>query len=357
MPDPVPDPVLGRGSLRELLAHIVASTSDAIFSRRLDGTVTSWNGAAEQIFGYTAGEMVGCSSALLLPPGRKKELPDMMRRIRRGERIDHFETVRIRKDGQPITISLCVSPLFNAAGAVVGASSIARDVTTQRQLETELLQISERERRRLGRDLHDGLGQQLGGVELLCRTLGRKLSQKGMPEAEIAGLLTAQIREAIEQTRALARGLTPILDQPNGLMLGLEDLAETNRRVAGIVCTFKCEQPVLLKDLTAAVHLFRIAQESIGNAIRHGAAKRIDVRLLRAKDGITLRIRDNGKGLPSSTEQPAPPRGMGLRIMHYRASVLGGALQVEPAKPRGVVVTCTIPAVSTQNGASQHGSN
>lgn len=332
-------------ALRELLAHIVASTSDAIFSRKLDGTVISWNEAAERIFGYTADHMLGRSSAILLPQERRHELPAMMARIRRGERIDHFETIRIRADGRPITISICVSPVWDGRGQVIGSSSIARDITDQRRLEKELLQISERERRRLGRDLHDGLGQQLGGMELLCRTLERRLEAKGIPEAATAQLLVEQIRETLEQTRALARGLTPIWEEPTGLMLALEDLAETTRKLYGVICVFQCQQPVVIEDHSVAVHLFRIAQESISNAVRHGRATHIYITLQRLKDNIVLRIRDNGQGLPTEKE---PHKGMGLQIMKYRTSVVGGHLRVDSIRPHGVQVACTVPLATTR---------
>ena len=327
-------------ALRGLLADIVQSSSDAIFSRRLDGTVNTWNAAAERIFGYRAREMVGRSSAALLPPDRADEMPHLMDRVRRGERISHFETVRLRKDGKALTVSLSVSPIRDLQGRIVGASTIARDMSAEREMEARILEIGEQERQRLGRDLHDGLGQQLGGVELLCRTLARSLSKRKRSEARMAQLLAEQIREALSQTRALAGGLAPVMDTPNGLMLALESLSASTCSLPGVQCAFDCEEPVLVHDHIASVHLFRIAQESVANAIRHGRARRVEVVLSQKGMALVLKIRDNGKGLlPEWQKSP----GMGLRIMRYRVSTLEGSIRWQRARPRGVVVTCTVP--------------
>ena len=218
-------------SLRAHLAVIVESSNDAIYSRKLDGTVSSWNAAAERIFGYRAEEIIGKSSAILLPKERADETPHLLKRIERGFRVEHFETVRLRKDGAPLTVSLTLSPIRNDRGRIIGASTIARDITLQRQLETELVEIGEQERKRVGRDLHDGLGQQLGGIELVCCTLARSLAKRGLPETRLAKLLIQHIRKTTEQTRALSRGLTPVMDSADGLMAALEDLAATTQEI------------------------------------------------------------------------------------------------------------------------------
>ena len=326
--------------LRRLLADIVESTSDAIFSRKLDGTVNTWNAAAERIFGYRAQDIIGRSSAALLPPDRPDEMRQMMDRVRRGERIRHFETVRLRKDGKPLTVSLSVSAILDVPGRIVGASTIARDISAEHEMEARILESGEQERQRLGRDLHDGLGQQLAGIELLCRSLSGSLSRRKRPEARMAQFLIVQIQDALAQTRALARGLTPVMDSPIGLMLALEDFSATTRSLFQVQCLFRCEEPVLVHDHIASVHLFRIAQQSVANAIRHGGGRRVEVVLARKAGVVVLQIRDNGKGLPPGW-QKSP--GMGLRIMRYRASVLEGSIHWRRASPRGVVVICKVP--------------
>ena len=325
---------------RALLMDIVESSDDAIFSRKLDGTVSSWNRAAERIFGYRAEEIIGRSSVVLLPPDRPDEIQMLMQRIRSGERVAHFETVRLRKGGRPRTVLLSVSPIRDGRRRVGGALTIARDITEQRRLEAELLEVSEHERERIGRDLHDGLGQQLAGLELLCQTLSQKLGVRSQAERRTAEVLVTQIQQAREQTRALARGLVPVMARPEGLMQALDEFAATTRKLLRVRCGFSCEEPVLIDDHSVAVHLYRIAQEAVSNAIRHGKARRVEVALAQHADKLAVRVCDNGIGLQPGFKQTT---GMGLRIMRYRSRMAGGTLGLEPALPRGTVLTCTVP--------------
>lgn len=328
--------------LRNLLASVVESSEDAIYSRSLGGMIMSWNKSAERIFGYSAKEMIGRSSEILLPPERANETRWLLDRIRRGQRVDHLQTVRVRKDGTRISISLSLSPINNGRGRIVGVSTIARDITIERELQTRLLQASEDERQRIGRDLHDSLGQQLSGMELLGRTLHKALARRGILEANTARLLVRQIQNATTQTRAIARGLTPVLDNPNGLMLALEELATTTRAFFRTQCEFNCEEPVLVDDHGAAVHLFRIAQEAVTNAIRHGRSRRIAIGLRRSGRQLVLQIDDWGKGL----DAPVVRKGLGLRLMAYRASRLEGTVKAGNRTPHGVTIVCRVPLTS-----------
>jgi len=326
-------------ALQPLLADIVESSYDAIFSRALDGTVTSWNGAAERIFGYRAKEILGKSSTVLLPKDRPHEQAEFLERIRRGERVEDFETVRLRKDGRSIAVSLTVSPIRDARGRVIGASTFARDITEQRRLEAELLEISERERQRMGQDLHDGLGQQLTGMELLCRTLARSLEKRRLPESETARVLIAQLRAAVEQTRALAHGLVPVIDSPNGLMLALQDFAANAELLFGIRCVFQCTEPVLIEEHTTAVHLYRIVQEAVSNAVRHGKARRITILLRKGQRGTSLTVSSDGVAFKAPPESHS---GIGLRIMRYRAEMSGALLAIERGESGGTRVSCVL---------------
>lgn len=324
----------------ELLADIVASSNDAIYSRRLDGSVLSWNVGAERIFGFTATEIIGRSSAVLLPPDRHDEMRQIMQRIRRGERVAHFETVRQHKSGKQLQIALSVSPIRNYRGEIIGASTIARDITEQRRLESDLVEMEEQSRQRLGRDVHDGLGQQLGGVELLCRTLAERLKRKRVPEAAMAQLLIVQVEQARSMTRALASGLAPVLASPDGLMQALDQLAASTSASQRIKCTFRCDEPLLLDDHNSAVQLYRIAQEAVANAARHSRARQIGLFLSRKGRFAVLQVIDNGRGLP---RQGSQAEGMGLRTMRYRSHLLGAHWKIGPASPRGTIVTCRVP--------------
>jgi len=421
--------------LRSQLAAIVEHSNDAIFSRRLDGIITTWNAAAERIFGYTAGEIIGRSSRVLLPRGQRDEFLKLLAHIRRGEIIEHFETVRLRKDGRCIQVSLTLSPVRDARKRLIGFSTITRDFTDERrmldtlarrerelqdlfdeasvgialtardgtilranrafcdlldrpseqvtgralgefhadaaavkgmltrlaarqtlhnvstelltpngasrhvlvdanalwekrrfvhsrwfvrdisrrkQLERELLDLSERERRAFAQELHDGLGQQLGGVAYLSNVLREKLAERNAPEASEATRIFGLVREAIEHTRGISRGLSPIRPEPDGLMIALRQLAAQTKALFRVRCRFDCRKPVLIEDAALAGHLYRIAQEAVNNALKHGKSRRINVRLKCGRGNVTLAVADDGKGIGaiSPTRQ-----GLGLHIM------------------------------------------
>ena len=212
-------------------------------------------------------------------------------------------------------------------------------MTDHLRLEKEVLEISEAERRRIGQDLHDTLGQTLTGVLFLTRILEQTLASRTAPEAKDAAEIVAQVIHAIDTTRALSRGLVPVEMRAEGLMNGLKDFAHRAQQVMGIACQFEPAQPVLIHDSAAASHLYRIAQEATNNAVKHGRASRVEIRLATDGDRVTLTIEDDGIGLPDGVD---PNKGMGLRIMTYRARMIGGQLTVRRRNPAGgTVVECT----------------
>lgn len=209
----------------------------------------------------------------------------------------------------------------------------------RKHLEQQILEISEREQRRIGQDLHDGLGQHLTGIELMMQSLEQRLANRSKTEAAQATKIAQHVRDAIRQTRALARGLSPVEFDAGGLMSALQELAANVQNMFRVACSFRCDKPVFIRDNVVATHLFRIAQEAVSNAIKHGQAKQIEIVLSAALDCLTLAIHDNGSGLPSGGPRAS---GMGLRIMHYRASVIGGSLAIERQPNGGTTVVCSI---------------
>ena len=208
-----------------------------------------------------------------------------------------------------------------------------------RRLEQEVLHISEQEQQRIGQDLHDGICQQLAGIELMRQALQQALARKAAGPAAQAAQIAAHVREVISQTRMLAHGLCPVVLESEGLMSALQELAHTTRKIFGIHCTFRCDQPVQIHDNPVATHLYRIAQEAVGNAVKHGKPRHIQITLATASAHIRLAIHDDGCGIPA-----IPPRtGAGLRIMAYRAGVIGGSVTVEPGHPSGTTATCLVP--------------
>jgi PAS domain S-box-containing protein len=213
------------------------------------------------------------------------------------------------------------------------------DLSEQRRLEREVLEISEDERRRFGRELHDGLGQQLTALELMSNTLARELKVAASPLAKSADEITHFTRQAITQTRRLAHGLAPVALEAEGLMAALNDLTHLTS-AAGIPCELLCDAPVRIQDPAAATHLFRIAQEAVNNALKHAKPRHIILRLEERPGEVKLAIEDDGKGLPkSSSKKP----GMGLQVMHYRARLIGAVLHVQSRRGKGVQITCSLP--------------
>jgi signal transduction histidine kinase len=207
-----------------------------------------------------------------------------------------------------------------------------------RRLEGEMIAVGEGERRRIGADLHDGLGQQLTAIELYCAALKADAERTHPELAARLKLMGRMLREAIAQTRSLARGLVPIGDDPDALRIGLAELAERTSAIGPSRCTFECPDPVPFGERSIAGHLYRIAQEAVNNAVKHSRAAEIVIELSREGSTVRLRISDNGRGLSRVRS-----RGLGLKLMRYRASVIGGRLEFASRKDHGFSIECTVP--------------
>jgi PAS domain S-box-containing protein len=214
------------------------------------------------------------------------------------------------------------------------------DITERKGLEEAILEISSLEQRRIAQDLHDGLGQHLTGIAFMSKVLEEKLSEKSLPEAAEAKKIVKMVNEAIENTRQLARGLHPVAAEPLGLVSALRKWASEVEELFHIGCSLLCEKPLYIYDVDLATHLYRIAQEAVNNAIRHGKSRNIVIRLSGKNAAGMLSIQDDGEGFP---KKPASQPGAGLSIMSYRADMVGGSLKVQPNDERGVTVTCMFP--------------
>ena len=208
----------------------------------------------------------------------------------------------------------------------------------RRALEEELLNASSREQHRIGQDLHDSLCQQLAGIEFQNSVLVQQLSKTPEAQAE-AARIGELIRNATKQARALARGLSPVEIEPNGLMSALNNLAINATNLFQVHCSFECPQPVLLENRTSATHLYRIAQEAIGNAVKHGQAKKIVLSLKNVDQELVLTVKDDGVGF---SQDGRGNEGMGLRIMEYRADMIGAMLRIDSVKGGGTTVACRL---------------
>ena len=216
---------------------------------------------------------------------------------------------------------------------------------TQR-LEHEIIGVSERERERIGRDLHDGVCQYIAAIGLTADLLRQNLDREAHARAADAGEIATLLQGAVDRAREVARGLSPVDRDEGGLESALEELAGSTTRLTGVNCDFLCAEPLPVADPIRAVHLFRIAQEAIGNALRHGRARNVIIALESGEGELSLRVSDDGVGFVGhgGIGSGAGPSagGMGLNIMRYRARTLGGTLEIYPNTPTGTVVACAV---------------
>jgi PAS domain S-box-containing protein len=307
------------------------------------GVIRMTNPAFDRMFGSVAGSLIG-KNLRALPCD-----PPLDRRI--AESADEGTA----STGAPLVSELMVrgsqegdATLFVEAAitslVLRGERfwlTVLQDVTSRRQLEREVLEASNREQQRIGNDLHDGLGQELTGIALLLRGLENRAEREAPALSASIEEVALLVNDAIFTTRALARGLSPVTFDRGGLALALEELA---RRLSAMFhISVRCEADDRLDrglESVNALHLYRIAQEAVTNAAQHGSAGQVSIELRVDAGRGLLRIEDNGHGFNPAMQQS---KGLGLRIMHYRAQMMAGSLRIESARSRGTVVSCWFP--------------
>ena len=309
---------------------IVETAVDAIITMDDRGNIESFNPAAERIFGYAASEAIGRKIEMLMP---EPYCSEHQRYVDNYLRTGHAKIIGVgrevtgrRKDGATFPMYLAVGEQKTGEGRHF--TGIVRDITERKRMEAEILHIAEREQRRIGQDLHDGLGQVLTGAAMVAKAIAQRLKKKSKILAEETENLAAMLNDAIAQTRQLARGLQP-LEQVDEFPTALQELGFSTASALGIVCRIRADGLPESCSLLAATHLYRITQEAINNAVRHGHAKNIEIRCKTIGSAVRLTIRDDGSGF-------AEPRGrgLGLRIMDYRARVIGGRLDIRQGSRR-----------------------
>jgi PAS domain S-box-containing protein len=321
---------------------ILETTVDGIITIDADGHIESFNQAAEDIFGYGAEEVIGENVKVLMPPPYREEHDEYLRNYHETGRkriIGIGREVRgRRKDGSTFPMDLAVSEVELGPRTIF--TGIVRDISERRRLEKEILNVSEEERRRIGQDLHDGLGQMLTGIGLLSQDLARQLEEEGHERADDVAEITEHVKEADQYARDLSHGLIPVDVEANGLSEALRRLAQNAERLFDVDCSFREVETVLIHNNTVATHLYRIGQEAVSNAVRHGEATDIKLILASGDEQIRLQVRDNGVGFENEDVEDS---GMGIHIMNYRARIIGGTLETNSELGAGTVITCTLP--------------
>jgi len=322
-----------------LLATVVHNSNDAITVQDLKGNIISWNLGAERIYGYSKAEALKMNIERIIPDHKQEEMLSLTERVLKGENIELFETQHIAKNNRILDISLTATLLKDEKGEPFAITTTERDITERRRLEKEILDITERERELIGQEMHDGMGQVLTGIAIKCKGLALKL--KGKPsEMKNALEISKLANKAIAQTRDLARMLYPVDIETGGLVSALQILASNTEKILGVACQFQCEKFVSVGNLVEAKQIYRIVQEVITNAVKHGKAKNISIHLYLTKGKTILLIKNDGRDFPKSLPRK---RGMGLKIMKYRTDLIGGSLDIRKGSKGGTVVTCAFP--------------
>jgi len=326
--------------LRETQARMFELLHEGVVVIDINNMIRMANPAFERMFGFQAGTAINTSIDDLIAqaPGLRREQLDQ-HLLGTSAGMSPVEFKCRRRDGSTFDAA-CVATLTHVDNETHRLAVIT-DVTERRGLEREILEIAGREQLRIGSDLHDGLGQDLTGVALMLRSVVAQLRKENSSARTDVEDIISLVNGAIESTRAMARGLAPVGADRGGLIAGLQSMAVRGMERYGVRAHFNTslKEPLTLDD-GAATHLYRIAQEAFTNAIRHGRVTQVTIDLATAEGTLTLSVQDNGRGFD---ERNASNNGMGMKLMRYRAQMLGGDVTIANTKGGGVVVRCTCP--------------
>ncbi len=297
------------------------------------GTFVNVNESFTEISGYARDEVVGRPLAEV---GLFESLSDYDRMVQGlidHEEIRNREMEFMTRNGEVRTVAVSAELIMLGEESCMIAT--IEDITEKRTLEREILSISEKERQKIGQDLHDDLGPHLIGIEVMSELLKKKLQEDIIPTSSEVEKIRSLIEQAIAKTRRLSRGLCPVFLADHGLESLLQEMASNIKEVYGIDCTFTYEQSILVDDITACTHIYYIVHEAAYNAIKHGHADRVNIDLLYRDHVVTVTIRDNGTGMKAAES----PQGMGLKIMEFRANMIGADLKIDSGPDQGTTVT------------------
>jgi PAS domain S-box-containing protein len=366
-----------------LLAAIVDSSDDAIVSKTLEGIITSWNAGAERLFGYTAAEAVGQHISLLIPVNRKDEETVIIERIKKGERLEHFDTIRVRKDQTLIDISLTISPVRDASGKIVGASKIARDITQRKRIERELRDSEERyrtladaldtqvqfrtqelerrnselrelsgrlmesqdvERRHIARELHDSAGQTLAALGMLLARISEDANKNPAQLAKNVQNAEELVQHLTKEIRTTSYLLHPPLLDEVGISSALSWYVQGLAERGGLEIDLKVSESVGRLPSDMELLIFRLVQESLTNIHRHSESKTALIRIERDENAVHVKIEDQGKGMSPErlAEIQSRGTGLGIRGMRERVRHFRGDLVIE-SSGSGTRVHATVP--------------
>lgn len=323
----------------EQVRAILDATADAIITVDGDGTILTFNRAAERIFGYSAVEVIRCHFSMLVPPDDRAAYDSFFRNdTRNAMRRIHGKPHNLyayRKNGErfPVRLTVCEVDHENL---YVGS---IHDMSVHNALQEEVLRIASLEQQRIGQELHDGTQQELAGLGLLAQALVEELHPDHGKAHHMAARLAKGIAQTNHHVQALARGMLPVSIEGSHLMRALAELVSQTESASGLACRFECPQRVDVGSSEVATHLYKIVQEAISNAIKHAHCTTISVQLKREDSRAVVEIDDNGTGIHF---QNTTNHGAGMRLMAYRSGLIGGELIIAASKEGGTSVKCSV---------------
>ncbi|MGP8152883.1 MAG: PAS domain S-box protein, partial [Smithella sp.] len=316
----------------ERFRQLVESMNEGLGIQDRRGIITYVNDKMCKILQLPREQIVGRPSRDFIS---KRDLETWTRNSVNKDAPESYEVDWMDKSGNPIYTLVSPRAVYDSQGRFMGGFGVITDITAIKKLEKEVLDVSERERQKIGYELHDDLGQHLIGIDVMTKVLRGRLLPISDENARYAGEINQLVKGAIEKTRRLARGLCPVHLTSLGLEASLEQLAASTSDIFNIDCVFHCPRHIPINDNSLATHLYYIAKESIHNAIEHGKSSKIVIEFLNNNGIVSLSILDNGVGIKDTTKVG----GIGIRIMNYRARMIGASLRIESEQSGGALVT------------------
>jgi PAS domain S-box-containing protein len=331
-------------ALEERYRALFENATDMLYTHDREGRLTSVNQTGERLLQTPRSEVLGRNILAFVAEEQRASARQWLDRLLKGATMPNMEWDVIAASGERVKLEISAR-LMARDGHELEIEGIARDITERKRLEREILEISNREQRRIGHDLHDGVCQQLAGIAFLTSTLAEELAEEGVPQSPQAEKISGMINEVIDQTRGVARGLFPVRLEEKGLVAALEELASNASEVFKINCHFVVEGLPVTVENEIALHLYYIVLEALANAAKHSGGSNVCITLQPSGDRWLLTIQDDGIGfsLPARDQE-----GMGLRILHYRARVIGATLNLHSQPGSGTTVTCLFLPVSRE---------
>lgn len=321
----------------EKFSKAFRSSPQAMMISTLDqGRIVDVNQTYLDMMGYEKDQVMGMTASAFHPYNGELGYSDIIKDITASDRIKNRDVTLETADGM-IRYGYMSAEIIDIRGIPCMLTSI-NDITEQRRLESDILRVSEEERRKIGHDLHDDLGQHLVGIEALGTLLRQRLDAETHPEAYRAAEIVSLIREATKKTRDLSKGLCPVDMDEGGLVSSLTEFAAHIEKVFGVICRFYCLTTLKISNNAVATNLFRIAQEAVNNALRHGKARHIKISLVPVAHSVCLVVSDKGCGIKNSGRS----QGLGLSIMGYRAKSIRADLTIRSDNKKGTRVICRI---------------